>query len=357
MKVLAAMSGGVDSAVAAARAVEAGHDVTGVHLALSKNPQTYRSGARGCCSKEDAHDARRAADVLGIPFYVWDLSDRFAENVVDDFLAEYAAGRTPNPCLRCNEKIKFSAVLDRAVALGFDAVCTGHYGRLIRHDKDVELHRAADFAKDQSYVLGGLNQDQLRRSYFPLGSSLKADVRPEARDRGLAVADKPDSHDICFIANGDTAGFLEQRLGTRPGDIVDLEGAKVGEHAGSHRFTVGQRRGLRLGTPADDGQPRFVVGIAPATNTITVGPRDALAVKIIRAIRPTWTGGPTDRQWSGQVQVRAHGHPLEAAVEVADHGLEVVLETATTGVAPGQAVVLYAGSRVVGSATISATQA
>ena len=357
MKVLAAMSGGVDSAVAAARAVDAGHDVTGVHLALSKNPQTYRSGARGCCSKEDAHDARRAADVLGIPFYVWDLSDRFAENVVADFLAEYAAGRTPNPCLRCNEKIKFSAVLDRGVALGFDAVCTGHYGRLIRNGKDVELHRAADSAKDQSYVLGVLNQDQLRRSYFPLGSSLKAEVRGEARDRGLAVADKPDSHDICFIANGDTAGFLEQRLGTRPGDIVDLEGAKVGEHAGSHRFTVGQRRGLRLGTPAADGQPRFVVGIAPATNTITVGPRDALAVKVIRAIHPTWTAGPTDRQWSGQVQVRAHGHPLEATVEVADHRLEVVLEIATTGVAPGQAVVLYAGSQVVGSATISATQA
>ena len=357
MKVLAAMSGGVDSAVAAARAVDAGHDVTGVHLALSKNPQTYRSGARGCCSKEDAHDARRAADVLGIPFYVWDLSDRFAENVVQDFLAEYAAGRTPNPCLRCNEKVKFSAVLDRGVALGFDAVCTGHYGRLIRNGNDVELHRAADFAKDQSYVLGVLNQDQLRRSYFPLGSSSKADVRAEARDRGLAVADKPDSHDICFIANGDTAGFLEQRLGTRPGDIIDLEGAKVGEHAGSHRFTVGQRRGLRLGTPADDGQPRFIVDIAPATNTITVGPRDALAVKVIHAIRPTWTAGPIDRQWVGQVQVRAHGHPLEATVEVADQDLLAALETATTGVAPGQAVVLYAGTRVVGSATISATQA
>ncbi|HVD17823.1 MAG TPA: tRNA 2-thiouridine(34) synthase MnmA, partial [Propionibacteriaceae bacterium] len=202
MKVLAAMSGGVDSAVAAARAVEAGHDVTGVHLALSKNPQAYRSGARGCCSKEDAHDARRAADVLGIPFYVWDLSDRFAADVVSDFVAEYAAGRTPNPCVRCNEKIKFSAVLDRGVALGFDAVCTGHYARLTRTGKDVELHRAFDAAKDQSYVLGVLNADQLRRSYFPLGSSLKADVRAEARDRGLAVANKPDSHDICFIANG-----------------------------------------------------------------------------------------------------------------------------------------------------------
>jgi tRNA-uridine 2-sulfurtransferase len=357
MKILAAMSGGVDSAVAAARAVDAGHDVTGVHLALSKNPQTYRSGARGCCSKEDAHDARRAADVLGIPFYVWDLSDRFADDVVSDFLAEYAAGRTPNPCLRCNEKIKFSAVLDRGIALGFDAVCTGHYGRLIRSGNDVELHRAADSAKDQSYVLGVLNQDQLRRSYFPLGSSLKAEVRAEARERWLAVADKPDSHDICFIANGDTAGFLEQRLGNRPGDIVDLAGAKIGEHAGSHRFTVGQRRGLHLGTPADDGQPRFVVAITPRTNTITVGPRDALAVKIISAIRPTWTGAPLTAEWSSQVQVRAHGHPMEATVAVHDHGLDVILETATTGVAPGQAVVFYAGSRVVGSATISAAQA
>ena len=357
MKVLAAMSGGVDSAVAAARAVAAGHDVTGVHLALSKNPQSFRSGARGCCSKEDAHDARRAADVIGIPFYVWDLSDRFAADVVDDFVAEYAAGRTPNPCLRCNEKIKFSAVLDRGVALGFDAVCTGHYARLVPTRNDVELHRAIDAAKDQSYVLGVLTRDQLRRSYFPLGSFRKADVRAEARDRGLAIAEKPDSHDICFIANGDTAGFLDKQLGRRPGDIVDLAGAKVGEHGGSHRFTVGQRRGLRLGTPADDGRPRFVIAIKPTTNTITVGPRNALSVKIISAVRPVWAGERPDEKWSGQVQVRAHGHPMAATVQVHDQDLEVLLDSATTGVAPGQAVVLYSGSRVVGSATISATQA
>ena len=357
MKVLAAMSGGVDSAVAAARAVDAGHDVTGVHLALSKNPQTYRSGARGCCSKEDAHDARRAADVLGIPFYVWDLSDRFAAEVVEDFVAEYAAGHTPNPCLRCNEKIKFSAVLDRGVALGFDAVCTGHYAQLIPNGGDVELHRAVDTGKDQAYVLAVLKQHQLRRSYFPLGASRKIEVRAEARQRGLSVAEKPDSHDICFIANGDTAGFLEQKLGHRPGDIVDMAGAKVGEHAGSHQFTVGQRRGLRLGTPAPDGRPRFVLAITPTTNTITVGPRDALAVRSISAIRPTWTAQPLATQWSGEVQVRAHGHPMPATVWVHDHDLEVALDSATTGVAPGQAVVLYAGSRVVGSATISATRA
>ena len=357
MKVLAAMSGGVDSAVAAARAVEAGHDVTGVHLALSKNPQSYRSGARGCCSKEDAHDARRAADVLGIPFYVWDLSDRFAADVVDEFIAEYAAGRTPNPCLRCNEKIKFSAVLDRGVALGFDAVCTGHYARLIRTGDDVELYRAVDASKDQSYVLAVLNQHQLRRSYFPLGASRKADVRAEARNRGLAVADKPDSHDICFIANGDTAGFLEQRLGHRAGDIVDVTGAKVGEHRGSHRFTIGQRRGLRLGMPAPDGEPRFVLAITPTTNTITVGPRDALAVGSMSAIRPNWTNQPPGSEWSGEVQVRAHGSPMAATVHTYDPDLEVVLDTATNGVAPGQAVVLYEGSQVIGSATISTTRA
>ena len=201
MKVLAAMSGGVDSAVAAARAVEAGHDVTGIHLALSRNPASYRSGARGCCTIEDSNDARRAADVIGIPFYVWDLSDRFHEDVVEDFMDEYAAGRTPNPCLRCNEKIKFAAVLDRALGLGFDAVATGHYAQLrTGADGLVEMHRAVDHGKDQSYVLGVLDQEQLRHSMFPLGGSNKSEVRAEAADRGLLVADKPDSHDICFVA-------------------------------------------------------------------------------------------------------------------------------------------------------------
>src|SRR5215470_12817257 len=192
MRVLAAMSGGVDSAVAAARAVDAGYDVTGVHLALSRNPQTYRAGARGCCTLEDARDARRAADVIGIPFYVWDMAERFHADVVSDFVAEYARGRTPNPCLRCNERIKFAAVLDRAVALGFDAVCTGHHARLAGG----RLHRSPDLAKDQSYVLAVLRRDQLDRAMFPLGGSTKLQVRAEAAARGLAVADKPDSHDV-----------------------------------------------------------------------------------------------------------------------------------------------------------------
>ncbi|HEY5822582.1 MAG TPA: tRNA 2-thiouridine(34) synthase MnmA [Propionibacteriaceae bacterium] len=357
MKVLAAMSGGVDSAVAAARAVDAGHEVTGVHLALSKNPQSFRTGARGCCSKEDAHDARRAADLLDIPFYVWDLSDRFAADVVDDFVAEYAAGRTPNPCLRCNEKIKFSAVLDRAVALGFDAVCTGHYARLDHGQHLVDMHRAADPDKDQSYVLGVLTQDQLRRSYFPLGNSLKSDVRAEAERRGLSVADKPDSHDICFVADGDTAGFLNAQLGNRPGDIVDESGIKVGAHTGSHQFTIGQRRGLRLGTPASDGKPRFVLDISPVTNTVTVGPRDALAVTRISGLKPTWTAHRPTGTWRGEVQVRAHGAPMPAEIIADADRLEVVLDAPATGIAAGQAAVLYDGSRVVGSATISAAHA
>ncbi|WP_026926702.1 tRNA 2-thiouridine(34) synthase MnmA [Granulicoccus phenolivorans] len=360
MRVLAAMSGGVDSAVAAARMVAAGHDVTGVHLALSKNPQSFRTGSRGCCSREDSHDARRAADVLGIPFYVWDLSDRFRDDVVEDFVAEYAAGRTPNPCLRCNEKIKFSAVLERGRALGFDLVATGHYARLTETttngECEVRLHRAVDPAKDQSYVLGVLTQEQLRYSAFPLGDTPKDEVRAEAARLGLAVATKPDSHDICFIPDGDTAGFLARQLGERPGDIVDEAGAVVGHHAGAHRFTVGQRRGLQLGTPAADGQPRYVLGITPVSNTVTVGPKAALAVDRIRAIRPRWTAAELPAGTArGLVQVRAHGEPLPATWTLTADTLEVELDTPAVGIAPGQAVVCYRGTEVVASATIDST--
>lgn len=351
------MSGGVDSAVAAARMVAAGHDVTGVHLALSRNPQSYRSGARGCCSLEDSFDARRAADVLGIPFYVWDLSERFAADVVDDFVAEYAAGRTPNPCLRCNEKIKFAAVLNRGLALGFDAVATGHYARLERRDAaTVGLYRAADAAKDQSYVLGMLDAGQLAHSLFPLGDTVKADVRAEAAELGLSVAAKADSHDICFIADGDTAGFLERHLGSRAGDIVDVAGVRIGAHSGTHSYTVGQRKGLRLGVPAADGRPRYVLDIAPVTNTLTVGPREALSVVGIEAIRPTWTASARPGPWRGFAQVRAHGEALPATFSATDSVLLVELDAPVLGVAPGQCVVAYDGDQVIGSATIDRTR-
>jgi tRNA-specific 2-thiouridylase len=351
------MSGGVDSAVAAARAVAAGHDVTGVHLALARNPQTYRSGARGCCTLEDARDARRAADVLGIPFYVWDMADRFAADVVDDFVAEYAAGRTPNPCLRCNEKIKFAAVLDRAVALGFDAVVTGHHARL---GADGLLRRSVDAAKDQSYVLAVLTRRQLDRAMFPLGDSTKAQVRAEAAVRGLAVADKPDSHDICFIADGDTRAFLAQRLGEAPGDVVDAgTGEVVGTHTGAYAYTVGQRRGLGLGRPAADGRPRYVLSVTPVTNTVTVGPAEALEVTAVAGERPVWTGGPEPAgPVRCEVQLRAHGEPVPATVRLTGTGLVAELDRPARGVAAGQAVVAYrpdpAGDVVLGSATIVA---
>ncbi|HEY7273217.1 MAG TPA: tRNA 2-thiouridine(34) synthase MnmA [Actinoplanes sp.] len=354
MRVLAAMSGGVDSAVAAARAHDAGHDVTGVHLALSRNPQTYRSGARGCCTLEDSRDARRAADVIGIPFYIWDMSDQFADDVVDDFVAEYAAGRTPNPCLRCNEKIKFAAVLDRAVALGFDAVVTGHHARL---GPDGLLRRSADAAKDQSYVLAVLTRAQLNRAVFPLGESTKAQVRAEAAQRGLAVADKPDSHDICFIADGDTRGFLASRLGTAPGDIVDgRTGAVLGRHAGAYGYTIGQRKGLDVRIPASDGRPRYVLSITPKTNTVTVGPREDLEVGAVTATRPIWHGTPTPVRC--EVQLRAHGDVVGADVTLNGDRLTARLDTPARGVAAGQAIVAYrpdpAGDIVLGSATITA---
>jgi len=355
MRVLAAMSGGVDSAVAAARVVDAGYDVTGVHLALSPSPQAHRDGARGCCTLDDARDARRAADVLGIPFYVWDMAQRFAADVVEDFVAEYAAGRTPNPCLRCNEHIKFAAVLDKARALGFDAVCTGHYARLVETPAGVELHRAADPDKDQSYVLGVLNADQLAGALFPLGESRKADVRAEASARGLAVADKPDSHDVCFIPSGDTAGWLRERIGTVPGDVVDAAGTVIGRHDGAHQFTVGQRRGLRLSTSAADGAPRYVLSVTPVTGTVTVGPAEALDVREVLGSRPRWTGDAPTGRFRCRAQVRAHGDAVAAEAELVDGRLVVRTEVPLRAVAPGQAVVLYDGDRVLGSATVDAT--
>jgi tRNA-specific 2-thiouridylase len=353
------MSGGVDSAVAAARAVEAGHEVTGVHLALSRNPQSFRTGARGCCTVEDSRDARRAADVIGIPFYIWDLAERFHADVVDDFVNEYAAGRTPNPCLRCNEKIKFAAVLDKALALGFDAVCTGHYARIVEGTDGVrELHRAVDPAKDQSYVLGVLDSAQLARALFPLGDSLKSEVRAEADRRGLAVADKPDSHDICFIADGDTRRFLADRLGTEPGPIVDSAGTVVGSHAGAYGFTIGQRKGLRIGDPAGDGRPRYVLDISPVTNTVTVGTAEELAVLEVAGDHPRWCGPVAAGEFECLVQMRAHGDPTPASVryDAAQGGVTIRLDAPARGIAPGQTAVLYDGTRVIGSATISETR-
>ncbi len=353
---LAAMSGGVDSAVAAARMVAAGHEVTGVHLALSRTRESQRSGARGCCTLEDSRDAWRAADLLEIPFYVWDMSAEFTAEVVEDFLAEYAAGRTPNPCLRCNERIKFAAVLDRALALGFDAVATGHYARLVEGPQGRELHRAPDPGKDQSYVLGVLDAGQLAGCVFPLGDSTKTLVRAEAAALGLAVAAKPDSHDVCFIPSGDTAGFLRDRLGEAPGEVVDAEtGEVLGAHAGAYAFTVGQRRGVALGRPAPDGARRYVVDVDISARRVSVGPGERLDVHRITATRPRWCGpggAPIDGARLG-VQVRAHGEEVPATVHVTPAGFVADLDAPIRGIAAGQAAVLYDGTRVVGSGTIT----
>ncbi len=358
MRVLAAMSGGVDSSVAAARMVDAGHDVVGVHLALSSAPGTLRTGSRGCCSKEDAGDARRVADVLNIPFYVWDFAERFAEDVIDDFVSSYARGETPNPCVRCNQRIKFSSLSVRALSLGFDAVVTGHYARL----RGGRLRRAVDHAKDQSYVLAVLTAEQLRHASFPIGDTPKSQIRAEAARRGLAVADKPDSHDICFIPSGDTRAFLGARIGVRRGAVVDAQGIVLGEHDGVHGFTIGQRKGLGITGPGPDGRPRYVTAIDAETGTVHVGDAAALEVRTLTGRSPVFTSGASPAgPLECVVQARAHGGTVEAVAELRGDRLDVQLRTPLRGVARGQTLVLYrpdpGGDEVIGSATIAAAAA
>lgn len=390
MRVLAALSGGVDSAVAAARAVEAGHDVVGVHMALSTSPQECRIGSRGCCSVEDAGDAARAAEHLGIPFYVWDLAEQFEDTVIEDFVEQYRAGATPNPCVRCNEFVKFRELSARARALGFDAVCTGHYAQLIDGLAGVELHRAVDEKKDQSYVLAVMGRDELTHVVLPLGGAPSKEwVRAEAERLGLGVSAKPDSYDICFIPDGDTQGFLRGHLGVADGDIVTPDGKVVGRHEGYWNFTVGQRRGLHLGNPAADGRPRYVLETRPESNQVVVGAAELLSVDRIECSDVVWLAGDdlgaVDNEATaafGEVlgeralaevpdevltaQVRAHGTPaVVVGVEVAlpagegigdgpeqSSSLVVDLAAPIRGVAAGQTLVLYRGTRVLASATI-----
>jgi len=275
-------------------------------------------------------------------------------------VSEYARGNTPNPCLRCNEKIKFAAVLDRAVALGFDAVCTGHHARLEPVPGAAgltRLVRSVDLAKDQSYVLAVLTSEQLGGAMFPLGDTTKDQVRKEAADRGLSVADKPDSHDVCFIADGDTRGFLQRSLGSAPGQVVEADGTVVGTHDGSYGFTIGQRKGLGIDRPAADGRPRFVLSIEPVSRTVTVGPAEALDVLEIEATRPVWSGcAPPAGTLDCLVQLRAHGEVHPAVCEQDGDVVRISLREPARGIAPGQAAVFYDGDAVLGSATIATTR-
>ncbi len=379
MRVLAALSGGVDSAVAAALAVEAGHQVTGVHMALSAEPQSCRVGARGCCSVEDSADAARAAEIIGIPYYVWDLAEEFEETVIDDFVSEYRAGHTPNPCVRCNEFVKFRELAERAKVLGFDAVCTGHYARRIDGAEGPELHRGFDEQKDQSYVLAVIGPEELSRVILPLGDAPdKAWVRREADRRGLGVSNKPDSYDICFIPDGDTAGFLRGHLGEQRGEILDTEGNVLGQHSGYYQFTVGQRKGLRIERPAADGKPRYVLETRPESNQVIVGASQLLSVDTLLGEDAVWMvdsdsiavdlaaveafgtdmAGRSLQEPGPEVltvQMRAHGVPsVVSELEVLEGGqVRLRLAEPVRGIASGQSMVLYRGTQVVAEATIT----
>ncbi|QPK80597.1 tRNA 2-thiouridine(34) synthase MnmA [Schaalia sp. ZJ405] len=368
MRVLAALSGGVDSAVAAAQAVEAGHDVVGVHMALSSQPQECRIGSRGCCSIEDAGDAARAAEIIGIPFYVWDLAEEFERTVISDFVDQYRKGHTPNPCVRCNEFVKFRELAERGKALGFDAVCTGHYAKIVDGPHGPELHRGNDTLKDQSYVLAVMGPEELTRVVLPLGHApSKAWVRAEAERLGLGVSNKPDSYDICFIPDGDTQGFLRQHLGSASGDIVTPEGEVLGTHSGYWNFTIGQRRGLHIDRPAPDGRPRYVLETRPSTNQVVVGASELLSVNRIDASHLVWLARDDDAADGRDlfVQVRAHGAPVpvarverrgESHREDSSGSVSVHLAETIRGVAAGQSLVIYRGSRVLAEATIESAR-
>ena len=350
MRVLVAMSGGVDSSMTAALLVEEGHEVMGVHLKMADTPSGLPG--KGCCTIDDARDARRVADRLAIPFYVWDSSDAFGERVVDDFVAEYAAGRTPNPCIRCNERVKYTALLARARAMGFDALATGHHVSLREEGGRWRMRRAVDEGKDQTYVLYMATQEQLAHTRWPAGEHPKSALREMAEERGLVTAGKPDSHDICFIPSGDIGGFLRPRLGERAGAFVGPSGEVVGEHDGAYRFTVGQRRGLGL---SGFEEPMFVTAIEGST--VHVGPREHLEAPALEAASASWVSGAPPAAPEVEAQVRYRGEPLPAHLEDLGGDRLRVSFTADVpvGVAPGQAVVFYDGDECLGGATITAT--
>ena len=348
------MSGGVDSSVAAALLVEAGHDVIGLSMQL----YDQREGAESfgsCCSLDDLYDARRVATSLGIPHYIVNFEEQFRDTVVRNFVDEYASGRTPIPCVHCNSTLKFAHLLERAAGLGAAAVATGHYAR-VRFDEDgrqYRLLRGVDAAKDQSYFLFGLAQDQLARAMFPVGHLSKPDVRAYAERLSLSVADKPDSHEICFIPDGQAGDFVERHLQpghAREGDIVDSAGAVIGRHRGLHRYTVGQRRGLGVRT----SEPLYVLRLEPVDGRLVVGPKQELGRRDLRASGVNWiAGGPP----AGPVRVTArirHRHPDAPASVVSDGpGLASVrFDEPQLAIAPGQAVVFYDGDDVVGGGWI-----
>ena len=352
--VVVAMSGGVDSAVTAALVAEAGYRAVGVTLQLYDDGGASAARRGACCAGQDIYDARRAADAIGIPHYVLDYRSRFRESVIEPFAASYAAGETPVPCVTCNRTVKFRDLVALARDLGADGLATGHYARRLAGPGGAELHRAADADRDQSYFLFATTRDQLDYLRFPLGGMTKEAVRLEARRLALPVAAKPDSQDICFVGEGGYARVVERlRPGAaEPGEIVDLEGRRLGSHRGTVHFTVGQRRGLGVGGA---GEPLYVLRTEPAARRVVVGPRAALARSEIRIAALNWLAGaaPPAGPVAVQARIRSMRPPAPAAFSAAAGGdASVVLEAPEHGVAPGQACVLYDGDRVLGGGWI-----
>ena len=351
-RVVVAMSGGVDSSVAALLLARQGYEVIGVTLRLYAEERSDAAPlSRGCCTLEDIDDARRVCAAIGARHYVINAEREFRSAVIDHFLAEYERGRTPHPCIACNDMIKFSFLLDRALAMDADAIATGHYARAQRDaNGTVRLLKAVDPTKDQSYVLFGLRQDQLQRLLLPVGGYAKSELRDLAREAGLGVADKPDSQDICFIPAGDYRQFLTLHREATPGEIVNVDGGVIGAHKGVDRYTVGQRRGIGIASDA----PLYVVRLEPEARRVVVGPESALYAPGLTAEGVNWVQGtPPDGPVQATVKIRYKAAESPAIVEPTERGANVWFSDPQRAVTPGQAAVFYAGDELLGGGFIA----